>query len=184
MHRCTLLILFLFASFIANAQQDFLQLKKGNRTVKTYFKGSYLTFQSENYQWLTGRIHKVTNDSVYLYQIDVRMMPNAWGLGSIADTTVLGVVPLSMKNIRAIPNERRAFITKIGSIMQIGAGGYVALNFINAGLNKEPLFDDRNLKRLAGAGIAFVAGTLFKLTDPDIYKLGKKYKLVYVKLTP
>jgi hypothetical protein len=184
MHRCTLLIIFILTSFIANAQQDFIQLKKGNRTVKTYFKGSYFTFQSENYQWLTGRIHKVTNDSIYLYQIDIQMKPNAWGLGSIADTTVMGIVPLSMKNIRAVPNEHRSFLPKLGSIIQIGAVGYTALNFINAGLNKEPLFDDRNLKRLGGAVIGFFAGTLLKLTDPETYKLGKKYKLVYVKLTP
>lgn len=185
MHRCLVVIALILISIHAcYAQDDFLQLKKRNKTIKSYFKNSYITFQTDGYQWLTGRIYKIKSDSIFLYQIDVNLKPSVVGFGTVIDTTVFGLVRLSFKNIRAIPNEHQSYLPKIGTMIQIGAVGYTALNLANAALQKQAVFDDANKKRLGGAVIAFLLGCVLKQTDPDAYRLGKKYKLVYVKLNP
>lgn len=188
MHK-TLLVAscFLLFQLSSSAQQDFLLLKKGNKTYQSFFKGSFMTFQLENYQWLNGRIQKLTNDSIYFYQMEIGMRPNSFGLGAVADTTVLGLIPLAIKNIRAMPvppkKESFAFI-KNGSLFQFGAGGYMLLNVFNTLRAKEPLFDAQNSKRLGIAAAVFLFGKILQWNHPSEYKLGKKYKLVYIKATP
>jgi hypothetical protein len=188
MHKTLLIaICILLLSESSSAQQDFLLLKKGNRTYQTFFKGSFMTFQLENYQWLNGRIQKLTNDSIYFYQMQIGMRPNFLGLGAIADTTILGIVPLALKNIRAVPvpDKKQSFgFIKNGAIFQFGAAGYALLNVFNTLRDKQPLFDADNSKKLSIAAAVFLFGQILHWNHPSEYKLGRKYKLVYIKATP
>lgn len=60
---------------------DFITVKKrNNRTLKTYFPGSIIAFQTVYGNYLNGIIQAIRHDSVFVKEYDIRAVPNEWGL--------------------------------------------------------------------------------------------------------
>lgn len=159
---------------------DFFQLKKRNRTVKNYFKGSYIRFWFDNGQWVEGTIVKIARDSLWLNEQRIQLVPQ--GFGTVIDTVTYGAYKLHYKDIYAIPREKEGFsYIKDGTLVQIGSAGYILLNIIN-GLGKDspPLFGSENGPKLAIATGVFLLGTLWHHLHRSELRIGKKYRIEYI----
>ncbi len=166
----------------AQAQSDFIVLKKRNTSLKTYFTGTYLTCILTNDEALGGYIKKIQNDSIYVKPFTLQVYADSWGLTG-TDTSWMSVVRVAIKQIKAFPKLRESFAyIKDGSLIEIGAGGYMALNIINTLGKKQQLFSQQNSNRLGTAAGIFAFGLLLHYTHKDYITLGKKYHLDYIRL--
>jgi hypothetical protein len=186
MIRLLTLLIFLFITGSGFSQaSDFISIrKKNNRTVKTYFPGVMIRFQTTYFRMVEGRILKINNDSVFVKEWDIRVVPTSLGV-TMVDTAGSFVTAVHYKEIKVVYWDRRKKIHELltdGTILMIGGAGYTGLNIINAIVLKEPITDAKNLRNL---GIALGAsGTGFllnKLTGKDA-RFERKYRVHYIRM--
>jgi hypothetical protein len=179
MIKALVFTILLFATFRVHAQEDYLVLKKRHKTIQRFTSGSYIECRLDNYQWFSGYITAIRHDSLYVRQFQVTT------IGSLSDTSTFGIFPIHVNDIKAFPKEAESFeFIKNGTLFMIGGGGYAFLNVANGLINNEEIFSGSNLTNLAIAlGVASV-GVVMHFTHSDIIKIGKKYRLQYVKLNP
>ena len=178
------LLLFLFFPLTISAQQsDILLLQKHNRTIRQFFAGTTITFITTDGMGVSAFIDRIQNDSLYLLQYDIRMVPNYFGTYA-PDTVAVYNLNFSLKNIGSFPaNPRKfAFITN-GTLFMIGGSAYLLLNMVNTIKEGEPPFGKDNLPNLIGGVSAVALGFILNKTQVTEYKLGKKYKLKYLPVT-
>lgn len=164
------------------AQSDFFVLKKRHTTVKSYYKGVYITVMLTNDTWLGGYITKIQHDSVYIRTFTERIYSDEWGLHSV-DTAYGATQRIAVSSIKAVPKEHEGFTyVKDGSLFMIGAGGYMALNIINTVGKREPLFGHNNSPRLITAASVFGGAVILNLLHKNYITLGRRYHIDYIKL--
>jgi hypothetical protein len=192
MVKLTLIALLAFCCVTAVAQNDFLVFKKGNKTIKYYYKNSYISFQLKNKEWVKGIITKVQNDSFYFTKEIIRY----FFMG--ADTTHFSGYRYSLNDVYALPkrgvqidyiNERfkitsegghqHFYWIKSGWVFRAGGAGYAALNIINGLIKKDALFKDGKLGIAAGV---FAGGVALKKIYKLTHRLGKRYRLQTIKV--
>ncbi|BAV09642.1 hypothetical protein SAMN05421788_1011076 [Filimonas lacunae] len=159
---------------------DFFQLKKKNRTVKNYFRGTYAQFWFDGDQWVGGTITKIAHDSIWIRDQRIDLVQR--GFGTVIDTISYDSYKIHINDITATPRlkENWAFV-KNGTLFQVGSGAYIVVNVVNGfGKNADPLFGSKNAPKLGIASGIFLLGTLMHwLYKPEI-RIGKKYRLQYV----
>jgi len=174
----TFLVILIFSLNISLfAQADILLLQKNDQTIKTWVNGSLINFQFSNYQWITGVIKMIRNDSISVRQMEIRTIPDRFGFTTI-DTAWFGTIKLHVNEIRAMPKKvmRGKFITN-GSLLQLGSLAYIFLNLVNGFILNQSNTTRTNLTSLGIAGGAFIAGTILKATHKEDILLGKKYTM-------
>ena len=185
MQKIILLILctgFVFSSYAQSG--DMLVFKKGNYTIQRFYQGSFISFQLNTKQWISGYIKKIQTDTVTIVPIQESPVINFLGM-VIADTIILNTVKIALKNIYAFPKEHEHFsYVKDGSLLQILSGGYLVLNLINTASSKDPVFGKDNIKNVGVAAGVFAAGTVLHMTHKSSYLIGKKYHLKSLILKP
>jgi hypothetical protein len=117
--------------------------------------------------------------------VDVRAIPNRWGVSSI-DTIGSYIVELFYKDIKTvvIPRRESFRVFKNGTIFMIAGLGYASLNLINGKYLDESITSGKNLQSL---GIALgVAGTGLLINRLHKYnnRNGKNYRVEYVHMNP
>ena len=188
MLRTFLLSLLLFCFAKAYSQDGYIVLKKRQKSEQRFWKDGHFTFQTNDRQWMTGIITRITADSFYFSKeiIQYRSMG--------ADTFHISGFRFSLNDVSTVPpkkaeivyrddqvwvvlgNEKFVWI-RDGLIFQLGSAGYAGLNTINHLIHNDPPFAKDNLKTLGICGAVFLAATLLhKNFDPYIH-LGKKYHL-------
>lgn len=190
MKQILLLILFVFTSSLVFSQQsDFIVLKKkNNRTLRTYYPGAFISAVTYSGFEINGYIIAIRNDSLIIRQEERRLMEAKYGMGTEVDTLVF-TFGLEYSQIKQWNYQRaytwggkRGFVQiYVPKIMMLGGAGFVVLELINTAYRGESL-DDKN--KLAALGIATgvaVAGWLIDKRKERAKKVGKKYKVVYVK---
>ncbi len=184
MIKIKLLLFFILITTGLQAQEDFILIKKRYKTVERFTKGYFINCQLKNEQWVSGYIQQIKDDSIFIRPFQEQYYVNRWGLISI-DTGYLDKWGFAVKDISAIPrkNQSLGFI-KNGSFLQIGALGYAALNIINGIAYKEPLFKNGNQNKLAIAAGVFAAGKVLQWNYSTILRIGKKYRIEYIQLSP
>jgi len=171
-----------FSIYSLQAQSDFIVLKKKNTSIQTFFPGSFISCQVDNNDWVNGYIRKIQNDSIYIKPFHEALTIDTWGLLH-SDSIFLDVERINVNQITAMPKKDHSFeYIKDGTILEIGAGGYMLLNIINTLSNKDPLFGKNNINRLGIAAGVFTAGLVLHLLRRTYIKIGKKYKLNYIHL--
>lgn len=193
MAKTILLILTVFCCATVRAQNGYLLLKKGEKSVQRYWKDMHLTFQTENRQWITGIITKIGNDSFYLTQEIIRYHL----MGS--DTLHFSGFKFSLGDVYALPTKREEIVydndqvrvilghekfvwVRNGFIFLTGGAGYLGLNIMNSLVRKEPPFAKNDLTGLGiGAAVFLIGMALHLKFDPYIH-LGKKYRLECVTI--
>jgi hypothetical protein len=177
MNRCILTVITAFVITSSFAQSDFIQLKKNNKVLQTWFKGDYLYAQLKNGQWIDAEIYKIQDDSLYLRPFTVRTY--------FVDTTFYGLMTIHINYLMAFPREDKGFsYVKNGTIFIIGGGGYLLLNVINTLSNNEPVFGSDNLPNVAIATAILALGVALRLTHKSTYIVGKKYHVEYISSKP
>ncbi len=180
MKRCILLIIvsLLFASSFA--QSDFIELKKNNKVLQTWFRESYITLQLKNGQWLDAIIFKIQDDSLTLRPYMLQTNINRLGLNFI-DTIYYGLMKVNFNAIKAFPKKDKGFsYVKNGLIFEIAGGGYLLLNVINTLSNNDPVFGSDNIPNLSIATGVLALGIALALTHTSSYIIGKKYHVEYI----
>lgn len=189
--RLVILVLFVLglgagSDVMAQGQMsDFISLRRmNNRHVASFFKGSPISFMHVTGQQIDGYIEAIRNDSVFVKQWQIMTFMTNLGTTRV-DTTGYYIHKLHYQEIRTINyNKKESWrFVRNGSIFMIGGLGYAGLNLINGAYLKQPITDPDNLKSLGialgVAGGGYILNRIYKKKERE----GKKYKIVYVKMT-
>jgi sRNA-binding regulator protein Hfq len=158
---------------------DFLALKKKNGiTIKSYFPGIDIDFYLKNGLEVSGVVHKVDRDTIFITYHDVRMAYTMWGT-QVPDTVTSFDLRYAVKDIVAIAKQPGGLeFVRDGSIFIIGGTAYAALHLINSGIQHAKV----NWKTVGiSVGVAAV-GVVMKLLRKRRYDIGNKYQLTYIKM--
>lgn len=188
MTKAAFLLIFTLHFFIAGSQ-GFLLVKKGNKTLQSFYQGSLITFQLKTGDWISGHITRLLPDSLYVRPISIRR-----SLFTV-DTVHFSELKIAMTDISVLPrktamvyyrddkpqlvrgHEKFAYI-KNGLVFQLLGGGYAALNIINSVTDKK----SPDLKRVGIGALVFLVGEVLRRNYHQHLHLGKKYQLRFVKL--
>lgn len=177
-----LLLSFLSLLFcnICFAQTDFILLKKNDRTLKTLFAGSEVSFIT-SLRYHSGRIDAVEKDSIYLLEYDVRQIPTNLGV-YILDTVATYRTGIYYKDILKIQNKRKGFnlAASGGSLL----GGGILLTTIGLGtwiFTKSGDQYHASPKLVMGSAILGAAGYGLLKMNGNNYPIGTKYQLQYIR---
>jgi hypothetical protein len=182
MNRCILVLLIILFTTASFGQSDFIQLKKKNKVIQTWFKDNYIYVQLKSDQWINAVIYNIKDDSLYLRPYVVQTYINRIGLNYL-DTTFYGLMPVHINYIKAFPKDDEGFAyIKNGALFKIAGGGYALLNIINTVSDNDPPFGSDNLPKLAVAAGVFAVGVILGITHKDEYIIGKKYHLEYISV--
>lgn len=175
--KIAIFVLCLVATPVAQAQADFLVLKKRHTTIERYFPGGSITCRLRSREWIDAIIVHLSRDSIVLKPYAVVPYINAIGIPS-SDTLWQNRRKIAIADIAAVPRQHESFAyVKNGFLLQVIGGGYIALNLINTLSAGDDLFADDNDTRLAVAAGIFAIGTIMHVTYSDELKLQGKYKL-------
>jgi hypothetical protein len=189
-----MLVLLLLSSHVsASAQADFFIFKKNKKDLKSYFKDSYIAFQTADRQWQSGYISKIKNDSFWLVPTVIRYFLMS------TDTVRYPEQAYSFTDVYAMPKNgvqidylngsfqinmaaghQHWYWIKSGWIFRTGAEGYAALYSINALLQHNFAPTARQAGIVAGI---FLLGVLLKYTYKLTWRMEKKYHLQEVRLS-
>lgn len=177
----TRLFLLLFIAVASNAQTgegNMLFLKKKNKTIARYYKGSPIAFYTSENMPVSGVIDMITPDSLYLYQYNIRRIQRMDG-GVVFDTAGKYSLNFSLKNIGSFPagKQKGKNIITDGTLLMLAGGGYLILNIFNTTRQGDPPFGEENLPVVLMSAGAVITGYLLKQAWPKRFKLGKKYNL-------
>lgn len=190
MLRLLLPILLATLSFIASAQpSDYIVLKKkNNRTLKTYFPGTFLSAVTYTGFTLNGVIKEIKNDSVFIEQFDVRQVPTQFGVPAL--DTVVYTIRLHYQEIRKWLYETnrsgggsRRGGGLIQQIMIVGGIGFIVLEVVNTIYRGESFSDGNKLTAMGIAAGIVATALLWKHLQNKGERTGKKYKVIYVKMS-
>ena len=180
-------------SIIASAQSDYLVLKKkNNRTLKTYFPGTFISAVNYSGFTLNGIILAIRNDSVFIEQQNIYQIGTQFGVPAL--DTVVYTIGLDYREIAKFnytshtgpggaPRSRGASQLLIPRILTIGGTGYVLLELINGVYRKESLNDSRRLTALGIAAGVAASGIAWTTIARKRDRAGKKYQVIYVDMT-
>ena len=177
------LFLFFFLLLLWNTcftQTDFIVLKKNDRTVKTLFAGSDVSFTT-SLRYYSGRINAIEKDSIYLLEYDVRRLPTNLGV-YILDTVATYHTGIYYKDILKIQNKRKGFNLAASGASLLGGG--ILLTTIGLGtwvFTKQGDQYHASPKLVIGSAILGAAGYFLLKMNGNNYPIGKKYQLQYIR---
>jgi hypothetical protein len=183
----------LFCCCNGYAQQNFIVLKKRQKSIQHFWEDSRITFQLQDGRWLSGIITRITTDSFYLTQEIIRYYPMG------IDTLRVSGLAFALKSVYALPTKKEQVVydqdnasvtlgnekfvwIRNGFLFQVMGGGYVILNITNHLIEHDPPFSRENLLNLGiGTAVFLLGGILHRSFDPYLH-IGKKYHLECVIL--
>ena len=176
---------------VALAQpSDYIVLKKkNNRTLKTYFPGTFISAVTYTGFNLNGIIKEIRNDSVFIEQQEVRQVPTQFGVPAL--DTLVYTIRLHYQEIRGFSygisrpgagGGRSSGL--IPSVLMAGGAGFIILELVNTAYRGESLSDGNKLTLLAIAAGVAATGFLWKQLQKRSSRAGKKYKVIYVNMAP
>ena len=179
-------ILFIYSAF-SIAQNNFLILKKKGRGIQHFQRGSHITFQLKNNEWLQGIITKIENDSFYFTKEIIIYHTMS------VDTIHFSGYHFALSDVYAMPKKGvqveyingayrinmsaghiHWYWIKSGWVFRAGAAGYAALNVANGIIKNDFTFTGSRLGVAAGV---YLFGMLLHQLYTFRFKLGKKYRL-------
>lgn len=179
--------LLLFGGTAFSQQADFIVLKKkNNRTLKTYYAGSFISAVTYGGFQINGWIKDIRNDSIIIRQEELRQFQQEFGM--VLDTLVYTIV-IDYREIKQWNytrgytwGGRKGFVqVAVPKILMIGGTGFIVLELVNTAYRKESLNEGNKLSSLAIAGGVALAGLGMEALQNRNKKVGKKYQVVYVK---
>lgn len=195
MNKLTLTTILLSFFSIIYSQQNTLILKKGNKTIGNFWKGSIIAFQLRDKSWEKGEVIKIQKDSIYIKPTIVQYA------FMMADTMYSSILGFSLADIYAFPktgvrvdyvNGRfqlfisgshvQAYWLKSGWIFRAGAIGYAALNIIT-GVSQSTFSWSEDKTRLGVAAAVLSGGVILGKTYKPTWRLGKKYHIAILDLS-
>jgi hypothetical protein len=178
-----LILIIYFNSSSFGQASDFIIIKKYRTTVKSYFPGSPIKFETVYGNYLSGDITAIYHDSLFIKQY--QLVPNNFGINTV-DTLGSYIIGIPYKDIRVmIFNKKQApGFLRYGTIFIIGGLGYAVLNLVNGAYLHEPVGSKENLRKLGIALGVAGGGMLVKYFQVRSERNIKKYKIQYIHMNP
>ncbi len=172
----------LLISAITQAQSaDFLILKKHGKTVETFYAGTNIAFTSTTGAYHDALINQLKNDSLYLQEFITRYLPTTFGT-YIIDTMGSYHYQYHYDQIAAMGRkEKKGFDTKGSGAALLGGGVVLTLASGVVYLVDRKKFSAPLL--IASAALGTLGYFLAKGHSSGIV-IGKKYKLIYMSMSP
>lgn len=188
MLRLAMVYFLLMGSVVQAQRSDYIVLKKKNneRTVKTYFPGTFIKGATYGGFQINGYVKNIRNDSLFIEQQEVYQVPTQFGVPKL--DTVVYTIPIRYIDIKSFdfstrPGRRKGFSqARLPLIMMMAGTGYVILETVNT-IYRNESFSDQN--KLAGMGIAAgvaLTGFMWQRLHNDSRKAGTGYRVIYVNM--
>ncbi len=178
-----LLPILLFITTTSFSQSaDFIQLKKNNKTLTSFYSGMNIAFTSESGSYIDALINGIKTDTLYLQQFIVRYLPTNFGT-YIVDTVGSYRYKYHYNQIIAIGRkEKTGFNVQGSGAALLGGGAVLTLASGIVYLADRKKFSVPLLLASVGLGtIGYFMGKGKK--HGNAYIIGKKYKLVYMNMS-
>jgi hypothetical protein len=164
---------------VISQPSDFLLLKKHDKTIASFYRGTDISIITTSGVELTAEIRAIKNDSIFLTQYIVRRTPTDIG-EEIIDTTGSYPYQFNFNEIKSVVLPRRHF-----NLFSSGAslfGGGVVLVVVSGAIYVADR-DNFSPALMVAGGVLAAAGYFLARKDNTSATLGKKYKLVYIEAT-
>jgi hypothetical protein len=176
------LLILLFISATSFSQSaDFIQLKKNNKTITTFYSGMNMAFTAESGAYIDALINGIKNDTLYLQQFIIRYLPTTIGT-YIVDTVGSYHYKYHYNQIVAIgQKEKTNFNVKGSGAALFGGGVLLTLASGVVYVADKEKFSAPLL--LASVGLGTLGYFMAKGKKGSGMLIGKKYKLVYMNMS-
>ncbi len=157
--------------------------KKNGKILKTFVKGSPITFETQEGNEVLGHIEMIRDDSLFIISHDVRYITTPAGFTFIdtAGTYRSGWRYTDLSRVK-ISDKSRFLRNNAGRLVMLGGAGYFVLNLVNNSYLKIPFSDGRNLQTLAFSAGAAGAGWFIQRHLPTDNFSRSKHRIIYVNL--
>jgi hypothetical protein len=168
--------------FAQIGSNNVLLLKKGEKTVSKYFSGNGIAFSTKDGMPVNGIITRITRDSIFLINYNVRRIQRADG-GVVFDTAGRYKLMFSLENIGSFPvyKQKGKNILTDGTLLMLAGAGYLVLNIFNTTRQGDPPFGEENLPTVLWASGAMASGFILKKVWPKKMVIGKKHSLKIIE---
>lgn len=168
------------ASFSQSA--DFIQLKKNNKVITTFYSGMNIAFSAESGAYVNGRINGIQHDTLFVQEFIIRYLPTNIGTFYI-DTVGSYQYTYHFKQVVAIgKKENTNFNTKGSGAALLGGGAVLTLASGVIYVVDRKKFSAPLL--LASVGLGTLGYFMAKgKKGGGGMVIGKKYKLVYMNMS-
>ena len=175
-----ILLLVTTSSFSQSA--DFIQLKKNNKLVSTFYIGMNISLTAESGANINALINGINNDTLYLQEFIIRYLPTTFGT-YIVDTVGSYRYKYHYKQIVAIgKKEKTNFNTKGSGAALFGGGLLLTLASGVIYIADKEKFSAPLLLTSVGLGTLGYFMAKGKKGGNGMV-IGKKYKLVYMNMS-
>jgi hypothetical protein len=157
-----LILLICLIPFFSHAQTDVLVLQRRGMHERAYTVGDPMIFKTVYGQWFSGTIEDLRHDTIYI-------------AGQGFHYNEIAVIQRMATKIN--------FAT-LGVTMMIAGGGFAAISAINGGLRQDHPNQWFTTGGYVIAGALLVGGFLLAELSSKYYKLGGRFKLTYLQITP
>lgn len=176
----SILLLISVTSFSQSA--DFIQLKKNNRLVTTFYSGMNISLTAESGANINALINGIQNDTLYLQEFIIRYLPTTFGT-YIIDTTGSYRYKYHYNQIAAIgKKEKTNFNTKGSGAALFGGGVLLTLASGVVYVVDRKKFSLPLLLTSVGLGTLGYFIAKGKKGSSGIV-IGRKFKLVYINMS-
>jgi hypothetical protein len=178
-HFYLFILLFTAANVFAQPS-DFITLKKNNKTIRTYFAGSNISFITTSGGNFNVQIDNIRHDTLFVTEYIIVQMPTRMGF-YVLDTAARYKYNFHYNEIRSVYYEKKGFSFSRSGSSLMGGG---ALLLLASGINY--LANPKKFSLpLMGAAVGLgLTGYLLTRMQNNNYKIGKKYRLNYISVKP
>lgn len=179
----SILPVLLFISITSFSQSaDFIQLKKNNKTVISFYSGMDIAFTNESGSFINAHINGIKNDTLYLQEFIVRYLPTNIGT-YIIDTAGSYRYKYHYNQVAAIGRkEKTNFNVKGSGAALLGGGAVLTLASGIVYVADRKKFSAPLL--IASAGLGTLGYFMAKgKKHGNAYIIGRKYRLVYMNMS-
>lgn len=175
-----MLLLVSAVSFSQSA--DFIQLKKNNKLITTYYSGMNISLTAESGANITALINGIKNDTIYLQEFIIQYLPTTFGT-YIIDTVGSYRYKYHYNQVAAIgKKEKTNFNTKGSGAALFGGGALLTLASGVVYIADRKKFSLPLLLSSVGLGTLGYFMAKGKKGGSGMV-IGKKYKLVYMNMS-
>lgn len=176
--RFLIFIFLIFECYTLQAQSsDFIILKKKNKTVKIFYKGSNIEFITTSGAYRNALINDIKNDSIFLQEFLINRIPTSLGF-YVIDTVGSFRYAYKYKEIYHFGQENKKFNVAGSGATLLGGGVLITVASAVVFLVDNKSFSPTLLA--AGAGLAAVGYFLSKGSNKGITIGKKNYRLQYI----
>jgi hypothetical protein len=177
MIRILSFLFLILSSLAAASQHNILLVRKNNKTIKTFFEGKYIAFDTKQKSTASGIITKISKDSLFVRYFDIIATGTPYG-GVYFDTSFRFTTAIHVSDIGALhPFSDRSGRARSGMIMMVAGGGILVLGAVNGLYRGDKIKEWYKPASFITAGAFAAAGYLWRKSSKKKLVIGRKYQL-------